>query len=137
MWAVVTAMTPQRFRSTAAWQRARARALSGATHCALCGGALRYDVRPTHPLAPSVDHVRPLEDLDLNTAADRAIALDPALLRPSHQSCNSARGNGGHSRRRRKGRPARRQHVVGLQLAPQLVRADPAIWLGPPKAVVS
>lgn len=139
MWAVaMTAMTPERFRSTAAWQRARARALRGATHCAICSGALLFDVRPRHPLAPSADHVRPLATLDLNTAADRAIALDPALIRPCHIKCNSSRGDGGRPRRR-KGRP-QRGHVApqlvradpATQFGPPVARADPALWLGPP-----
>ena len=119
MWAVVTAMTPQRFRSTAAWQRARARALRGASHCAICGGPLRFDVRPRHPLAPSVDHVRPLAMLDLNTAADRAVALDPALLRPCHIGCNSTRANVG--RRDQPRRAARHR--------PRVVRASARAWL--------
>jgi len=127
---VTATMTPQRFRSSAAWQRARTRALRGATHCTLCGGALRFDVHPRHPLAPSVDHVRPLATLDLRQAADRAVALDQALLRPCHLGCNAGRGNN-QGRRRRKGRPARRQHVAGLRPTLQ-VRADPLLWLGPP-----
>ena len=128
----MTAMTPERFRLTAAWQRARARALRGATHCALCGGALRFDVRPRHRSRPPLTMFARSATLDLNTAADRAIALDPALLRPCHIKCNSSRGDGGRPRRRQ-GAPG--AAACGHQLAPQLVRADPATRFGPPEAV--
>lgn len=85
-------MTPSQFRSTAAWQKARARALRGASVCHICGGLLRRDLDPRHPQSPSVDHVRPLATLDLSTHADRMIALDPSNLRPCHLGCNSSRG---------------------------------------------
>jgi len=122
---VMAAMTPKRFRSTAAWQRARALALRGATHCALCGGALRFDVRPRHSLAPSVDHVRPLATLDLNSAEGRAVALDQALLRPCHVGCNSTRANVS-----RRGRPGRRRRNPA-RVAGARSRAES--WLGEPR----
>ena len=94
-------MTAKSFRSSAAWQRARARVLRGARVCSICGGALRFDVHPRHRLAPSVDHVRPLRQINLNTAEGRALAVDPAWLRATHLGCNAARGAGGRRRRRR------------------------------------
>jgi len=91
-------MTAKQFRSTAAWQRARARVLRGATHCAKCGGALRRDLGPRHRLAPTVDHVRPLAYVDLGTPEGRALATDPANLRAMHYGCNASRGAGGRRR---------------------------------------
>jgi 5-methylcytosine-specific restriction endonuclease McrA len=80
-------------RGGAAWRRVRALVLKDATVCAICGGALRRDVHPRHPKAPSVDHMIPLKATRaLDAQSQRSMALDPALLRAVHYGCNSARG---------------------------------------------
>jgi 5-methylcytosine-specific restriction endonuclease McrA len=61
---------------------------------------LRLDVGSRHRLYPSVDHVVPLVDLDLATAAGRALAVNPAMLRVTHRGCNASRGaRDGNARR--------------------------------------
>ena len=85
-------MTATQFRGSAAWKRARVRALRGATCCEICGGAFPPGVRPRSRLAPSVDHVVELARLDLGSSAGRAMAVDPANLRVVHIGCNSRRG---------------------------------------------
>ncbi len=94
-------------RGGAAWRAARARALAGATHCYLCGGALDFNAPPRSPNSPSVDHVVPLKSIrGLPMSEQRRIALDPRLLRPCHLKCNSSRGAG---RKPKNPPPPRRQ----------------------------
>lgn len=126
-------MTAKQFRSTAVWQRARAVALRNASACAICHGALgplRTDLGPRHPLAPSVDHVRPLAGIDLATPEGRALAVDQALLRVAHYGCNARRG----AARRRGNRPVARGVRRNSQFGP---RADPNDWLGPTNSAVA
>ena len=85
-------MTPKQFRSSAAWQKARARALRGATTCSGCGRVLRTDLGPRHSSAPSVDHRIPLASIDLDTLEGRALAVDPEHLTVMCIGCNSKRG---------------------------------------------
>jgi hypothetical protein len=85
-------VTPSQFRSTSAWQRARAAVLSRSSHCALCQRPLYPDAPPRSRWSSSVDHVYPLHDLDLSTAAGRALAVNAAALRAVHVGCNSKRG---------------------------------------------
>lgn len=85
-------MTAREFRGSYAWKRARRIAVRGANGCAICGGSFRLDVGPRHRLYPTVDHVIPLADLDLTSAAGRAVAVDQALLRAVHNGCNASRG---------------------------------------------
>src|SRR6516225_6369015 len=86
-------LTAKQFRSTAAWQQARAAKLRGATHCAICGWPLVPGAKPRSRWSSSVDHVRPLHDIDLNSAEGRALATNLAWLVPVHLGCNSKRGN--------------------------------------------
>jgi 5-methylcytosine-specific restriction endonuclease McrA len=86
-------MTPQQFRSSAIWQKARAAVLSRSSHCALCGRPLYPTAPPRSRWSSSVDHVYPLHNVDLGTAAGRALATNPAALRAVHLGCNSKRGN--------------------------------------------
>ena len=93
-------MTSRQFRGTAAWKRARKIAQRSAYGCAICGGPFRLDLGSRHPLYPSVDHVLPLADIDLTTAAGRAIAVDQSMLRVAHLGCNGSRGaRDGNARR--------------------------------------
>jgi 5-methylcytosine-specific restriction endonuclease McrA len=48
---------------------------------------------PRHRLAPSVDHITPLDQIDLGSAEGRAFALSQRNLRVCHIGCNSKRGN--------------------------------------------
>jgi len=75
------------------WVKARAKALRGATHCAICGQPLDHQAPPRTRWSPSVDHVVP-----------RSLGgslTDPKNLRPVHYGCNSRRGNGQPKARRR------------------------------------
>lgn len=55
--------------------------------CWLCGQRILYDEDSTaHPDAFQLDHLHPV-----STHPD--LAEDPANFRPSHRSCNIARGN--------------------------------------------
>jgi hypothetical protein len=92
-------VTPREFRSSIAWKRARANARRNATVCEICGGELRRDLGPRHKLAPSVDHVEPLARLNLNSSADRALAVSQNMLRVTHLGCNARRGAGQRQRR--------------------------------------
>lgn len=81
-------------RDTAAWRRARTRALRGATHCAECGRELDFAAPPRSRWAPSVDHVRPL-----------ALGGEPfaqANLRVLHVGCNARLGGRLGARLRRR-----------------------------------
>jgi 5-methylcytosine-specific restriction endonuclease McrA len=87
-------MTPREFRNLHVWKLTRAAVLKSASHCALCGVELLFDVPPKSKWAPSVDHVVPLSRLPLDTAEGRAAALDRDNLRAVHVGCNGRRGNG-------------------------------------------
>ena len=100
-------MTPgQQLRSSYAWKQARKRMLRSASFCAICGGALRPDLGPRHPLSPTVDHVVALSLLDLTSSYGRAMALDSRNLRVAHRGCNSRRGTGVKRAKRAKAPPA-------------------------------
>jgi hypothetical protein len=86
-------MNAKEFRSSAIWQKARAAVLSHSSHCALCGHPLCPTAPPRSRWSSSVDHVYPLHNVDLSTAAGRALACNPAALRAVHLGCNSKRGN--------------------------------------------
>jgi hypothetical protein len=85
-------VTPDQLRSSRAWKTVRARVLRHATGCEICGRPFMAGVKPRTRWAPSVDHVRPLHEIDLSTAEGRRMALDPSLLRAVHLGCNSRRG---------------------------------------------
>jgi 5-methylcytosine-specific restriction endonuclease McrA len=86
-------MSPRQFRSTIAWQNARARVVKYATHCGLCGLPLVPDAPPRTRWSTSVDHRTPLHALNLSTAEGRALAVNPANLVAAHYGCNSRRGS--------------------------------------------
>ena len=73
-------------RDSYAWKQARKRALRGATHCTICGGALDFDAPARSRWSPSVDHIRAL--------ALGGAPFDPSNLRVAHYGCNSSRGKG-------------------------------------------
>ena len=83
------------------WRRVRARVLTSAQWCAICGDPLDHDAPARSPLAPSVDHVVPLRALrNMDGDTFDRMRLDPALLRAVHYGCNSRRGDGRHDRPR-------------------------------------
>jgi hypothetical protein len=88
-------------------------ALRNATHCAICGGPLCFDVSPRHRLAPSVDHVLPLCELNLTSVEGQRAALSQENLRVSHLGCNARRGS-------------RRYHASKAQRLPE--RQVPEVW---------
>jgi hypothetical protein len=94
-------MNPSEFRSTSQWQRARERALRGATHCTICGRVLRTDLGPRNKAAPSVDHLVELDRLNLATEAGRRQACDQSMLRVACLSCNAKRGSAYATAKRR------------------------------------
>ncbi len=88
-------------RSGVAWRRARQRVLSESEVCAICGLPIDPEAPPKSRWSASVDHVIPLAAMrDLDPSEQRALALDPELLRVAHVSCNSKRGAGRRVERR-------------------------------------
>lgn len=80
-------------RGGAAWQRVRADVIRNARACAICGEDLDPNAPPRSPMSTTVDHIIPLAQLRAYDAeTQRRMALDPALLRAAHLSCNSRRG---------------------------------------------
>lgn len=70
--------------------------------CWICGGSVRYDLGPRHPLAPSVDHLVPL--------SLGGHPLDPQNAELAHYGCNSRRGNGTRQRYAAEKRPRSRDY---------------------------
>ena len=86
-------------RQTGAWRKARARVLTDATACHICGGPLDFDAPPRSRFAPSVDHIAPLSlTRQLGPEEHRRMAFDPHNLRPAHYGCNSRRRDGRRGR---------------------------------------
>lgn len=74
------------WRAIAARFRAECEQVGAA--CWMCGQPILYDQDPgSHPDAFHVDHFHPV-------STHPELALDAGNLRPSHRSCNIARGNG-------------------------------------------
>jgi 5-methylcytosine-specific restriction endonuclease McrA len=113
-------MTAKQFRSTHRYKQARARFLRSATVCAICGGPFVAGVPPRSRWAVSVDHERPLSELDLATAEGRALAMDQRYWRAAHVGCNS----------RRSGRRIAARARAALAFVEAQPRADPRLWLG-------
>jgi hypothetical protein len=87
-------------RGGAAWERARALALTESDLCAICGYPVDRDAQPRSRWAPSVDHVVSLRAMrELDPDEQRALAPDPANLRVVHVGCNARRGAGRRVRR--------------------------------------
>jgi hypothetical protein len=68
----------------------------------VCGEPIVWNVRSTHPKSASVDHIVALKHIDLATAAGRALAVDPSLLRICHRGCNTALENRSRAQRARR-----------------------------------
>jgi 5-methylcytosine-specific restriction endonuclease McrA len=108
-------VTARQFRGSAAWKRARRIALQSAWGCALCGGPFRLDLGCRHRLYPTVDHEIPLARIDLRTAEGRALAVNQAFLRVTHNGCNASRGaTDGNRQRAADRRAARSAYFAGL-----------------------
>lgn len=75
-----------------AWNKARAKALANATHCAICGQPLDHTAPPRTRWSPTVDHIVP--------RSQGGSILDPKNLRPAHYGCNSRRKDGQPRRRK-------------------------------------
>ncbi|MFM1724040.1 HNH endonuclease [Rhodococcus sp. PAM 2766] len=77
-------------RDTRRWRKLkvqfRARSAEANHPCWLCGQPIDYDLPRDHPEAFQPDHLHPV-----STHPEHA--EDPANLRPSHATCNKARGN--------------------------------------------
>jgi 5-methylcytosine-specific restriction endonuclease McrA len=89
----------RKLRSSREWQRIRRIVLAGnPTYCYICNGsrgAIRYDVRHTHPLAPTVDHVIPMKAVaHLSKATQRAHMMRMDNLKPAHKVCNDSKKDG-------------------------------------------
>lgn len=77
-----------------AWRTVRAAVLAQSNICINCGKPINLELSGRHPQGPSVDHRIPISHTrGLLPAEQRRMALDPALLAPSHLACNSRRGN--------------------------------------------
>lgn len=62
--------------------------------CWLCGQPIDKGIKYPHPMSKSVDHVIPISRMrGMSPAEQRALALDPANLRPAHLRHNISRGN--------------------------------------------
>jgi 5-methylcytosine-specific restriction endonuclease McrA len=94
-------VTVDQFRGSTYWKTARRIALSRATVCAICGGSFVTSRGHRFRLYPTVDHIRPLAELDLRTSAGLAAAVDQQNLRVVHGCCNARRGGLLADRRRR------------------------------------
>ena len=86
----------RKLRSSKTWQKVRLRVLAGQPkHCYLCKGTkgpIRYDVKHTHPLAATVDHVIPMKSVaQLSQATQRAHMFRMDNLKPAHKVCNDSK----------------------------------------------
>lgn len=74
--------------STRAWQRTRAVRLAAAQRtgelCGLCGHAIQYHLRGTHPTGPTVDHITPVIQGGNFWAWTN--------LQPAHRKCQCSQG---------------------------------------------
>lgn len=62
--------------------------------CWICGGAIRYDLPPGHPLSFEYDHYFPASRwMEFGYPSLAAATLDPANGRASHRICNQRRGD--------------------------------------------
>ena len=97
---------PQRYgRDDHAFLAARKRVLANATVCHLCGGELDFNAPPRTRYAPSVDHIVPMSTIaGEDTLTRRRMGSDPTNLRPAHFGCNSRRGDGRRTPRRKASR---------------------------------
>lgn len=73
-----------RLRSGPGWKRMRQDVLDSETHCGICGGYVDRTVLGTHPDAPSVDHIIPIDD-----GGDH---LERSNVQLAHFGCNARKG---------------------------------------------
>lgn len=61
--------------------------------CWICGGTIRYDLPPGHPLSFEYDHYFPVKRWrEFGYPSEYACTHDPDNGRPSHRICNQLRG---------------------------------------------
>lgn len=117
-------------RNTREWQKRTAAMKSHAKRnnlpCWICGEAILFDEKYTHPLAFTTDHVEEI-------AAGGAV-LRGAKLAPAHRSCNSSRSNTRAARLRQgrtvgtKLRPGTRSPMLDLTMEKPANGAKPERW---------
>jgi len=68
------------------WRELQAQVVASSDVCWLCGQLVWRNVKATHPMAPSADHVLPVD-------THPELEFEWSNLRVAHYGCNSARGN--------------------------------------------